>query len=630
MFCKLCTKYNKVAKNASGKWVTVGCIAFRHDRVLAHGKSSMHRDAERARLEEHQAASTGGIQAAFQESFSREKRAVIGALKCIYFLTKHEIPHTTNFSGLLDLAISLGCDYLRELRRGANATYRSEQAIAEFVECISSVIQENILKRLHLSESISIMIDESTDVSVLKQLVIYSRGVVGGTLECHFLGIRDLSDGRAATIETAVLEFLEEKDFDIANVSSLGSDGAAVMTGRKDGVATRLRRLNSNLISIHCVAHRLALAAGQASQSVPYLRRFKEILSSLFYFYHNSSVRQAGLTQIQTVLGDVALRLKQAKDVRWLSHQSAVDALRRSLIPVLTSLDREAAERGEPTASGLVNFMRKYFFVAALSLFADVLPHLCKLSKVMQKSSLDYSLLHPVIQCCIQSIEKQIEKPEKYFSEVDDLLESLADAGHQIVVSEKAKSDFVSQVKEPYLSALVQNLHDRFPAVELISSFGIFNPSQLPENDLEKDLYGTAELDVLLDHYSSGPLAVDRCAAQEEWKELKSFITNAGLEKETVKGLCTFLLSTPERQQLFPVLSKLLVRGLLLPIATADCERSFSAMNRIKTTPRNRLKTSTLEQLMIISIEGPPEEEFDFSAAAEKWASYRNRRLRID
>ena len=43
----------------------------------------------------------------------------------------------------------------------------------------------------------------------------------------------------------------------------------------------------------------------------------------------------------------------------------------------------------------------------------------------------------------------------------------------------------------------------------------------------------------------------------------------------------------------------------MLPIATADCDRGFSAMNRIKTVTRNRLKTNTLEQLMFISIKGP-------------------------
>ena len=403
------------------------------------------------------------------------------------------------------------------------------------------------------------------------------------------------------------------------------------MTGRRDGVAARLRRLNSNIISIHCIAHRLALATSQASESVPYLKRFKEILSSLFYFYHNSSVRQAGLTFIQAVLGESSLKLKQAKDVRWLSHQAAVDALRRSLVPVLRSLDYEASERGEPTASGLLKFMKKYFFVASLSLFADVLPHICRLSKMMQSSSLDFSVLHPLIDSCIHHVEKQIETPGQYFSEVDSLITSLDEASHLVEVTDIMKHSFLTQVKTPYLTALVKNLHDRFPTVKLLSSFGIFNPSQFPDSEPERDLYGISELDTLLDYYSSGPLAVDSNLAQQEWAELKIFLSrdseNSGLKPQTLKGLSEFLLCTPEREKLFPVLSQLVARGLILPIATADCERAFSAMNRIKTTPRNRLKTSTLEQLMMISIEGPSADEFDFSMAAEKWGISRNHRI---
>ena len=65
----------------------------------------------------------------------------------------------------------------------------------------------------------------------------------------------------------------------------------------------------------------------------------------------------------------------------------------------------------------------------------------------------------------------------------------------------------------------------------------------------------------------------------------------------------------------------------MLPIATADCERGFSAMNRIKTVPRNRLKTNTLEQLMFISIEGPSPDKFDFGRAADKWGELHHRRI---
>jgi hypothetical protein len=43
-----------------------------------------------------------------------------------------------------------------------------------------------------------------------------------------------------------------------------------------------------------------------------------------------------------------------------------------------------------------------------------------------------------------------------------------------------------------------------------------------------------------------------------------------------------------------PILSKLASIALIAPVSTADCEREFSTMNRIKTDPRNRLKTETL------------------------------------
>ena len=145
------------------------------------------------------------------------------------------------------------------------------------------------------------------------------------------------------------------------------------------------------------------------------------------------------------MLGDPALKLKQAKDVRWLSHQAAIDALRRSLLSVLTSLDREAAERGEPAANGLLTFMRKYFFIAALALFADVLPLVCKLSRTLQSSTLDCSILQPVIDSCINNIKKQINTPGYYFSEVDNVIEN----NHPINVTSSMKSQFETQVRKP-------------------------------------------------------------------------------------------------------------------------------------------------------------------------------------
>ena len=289
------------------------------------------------------------------------------------------------------------------------------------------------------SDSIALMVEESSDTSMLKQLVIYSRCVVDGGLKSHFLGIRDLFNGTAEKIETFLVQFLQDVGLSLSNVSSFGSDGASVITGRRNGVAAPLQRVNSSIMSIHCVAHCLALAFSHASQSIPYLACFKEILSNLFYFDHNSPVRQSRLTLIHTNLCDPVLRLKQAKDTHWLSHQAAVDASRCSLVAFVTSLDSETAERSEPTACGLKTFILKDFLIATLSLFVDILSPIGKLSQILQSSTLDFSVLLAVIETCIKSITIQKNTPGKYMADLDSLIEQLRDASHYVQVSDNAK-----------------------------------------------------------------------------------------------------------------------------------------------------------------------------------------------
>ena len=165
-------------------------------------------------------------------------------------------------------------------------------------------------------------------------------------------------------------------------VIAFGSDGAAVMIRKISGVSTRLRVHNPLIINIHSVAHGLALDAAQASESIPYLKMFKNTIHSHYLFYHNSSVHMSGLHAVQDVLDDPEINLKESKDVRWLSHNNAVQSLRRTLPSVVASLEREAAERGEPMAIGLAGIIKTYKFITSLYLFCNVLPHICRLSLV--------------------------------------------------------------------------------------------------------------------------------------------------------------------------------------------------------------------------------------------------------
>ena len=87
---------------------------------------------------------------------------------------------------------------------------------------------------------------------------------------------------------------------------------------------------------------------------------------------------------LQNILNDPRMKLVEAKHVRWLSYDNAVNALRRCLPSVLVTVDRQAAEKGDVLALGLKVACTKYKFVAALMMMSDILPHLARLSKLFQ------------------------------------------------------------------------------------------------------------------------------------------------------------------------------------------------------------------------------------------------------
>ena len=103
----------------------------------------------------------------------------------------------------------------------------------------------------------------------MKELIVYVRYVLDGELKVRYFKINDLSDGSAATIEQELLSMCQQADLSMHKVVGFGSDGASVMVGRKTGVATRMKSHNPAIISVHCVAHRLALAAAQAADKIP-------------------------------------------------------------------------------------------------------------------------------------------------------------------------------------------------------------------------------------------------------------------------------------------------------------------------------------------------------------------------
>ena len=166
--------------------------------------------------------------------------------------------------------------------------------------------------------------------------------------------------------------------------------------------------------------------------------------------------------------------------------------------------------------------------------------------------------------------------------------------------------------------------------MELLSAFGIFDPHQpscVTEEDKEKAAAESQKnLDILASHYGTGDDApVNAEELRKEWESFSVMLVDhygGAKTREVLRDLASDKL-----QAVYPQLVRIACLGLSIPFSIADCERAFSTMKKVKTPLRNRLKTTTLDGLLRISIEGPDLNDFDFELAVNKWNTIRNSRI---
>ena len=172
MLCSVCKRHSTKSKyNKSSVWSDTPCAPLRKD-VRRHSTSIQHQDAIQREIYREAAERDGCIAQALELEVCLEKKAVKGAMQCLYWLVRSEIPHTKNYGSLVDAVGLMGCEYFKHLYKGENAKYKRQRIIQEFLEVLARQIEDKQLQELKSSMFYSLMIDESTDVAVLSEMVI--------------------------------------------------------------------------------------------------------------------------------------------------------------------------------------------------------------------------------------------------------------------------------------------------------------------------------------------------------------------------------------------------------------------------------------------------------------------------
>ena len=199
---------------------------------------------------------------------------------------------------------------------------------------LAYVIQDGIAyEEKHLvaekcrEQKFSIIIDESTDISVTQVLAVVVRYFDSCKQDVtdELLNSIVVEDGTAAGLYIAVKSLLSENNIPISNIIGFGSDNCSSMMGKTSGFQCLLKKDVPSVFVMGCVCHSFALCASHAVSVLPsYLETF---LKNITAYFSRSSKRQRDFLMIQEVANAPLHKIPKLSQTRWLSRENVISVI---------------------------------------------------------------------------------------------------------------------------------------------------------------------------------------------------------------------------------------------------------------------------------------------------------------
>ena len=225
MYCIICEEHK--AKNCMVK--AAQNRNFQNTTLVRHASHTDHINAIKVPELKHNFA------VCLKKGASDQDKAIIILFKTLEWLIKEDLP-LAKFQSLVQLFNSLNVKDLEILNK-SKINYQSSESAYELLDCLAEDVRNKVREKLQKSEYVTVLTDESTDISNKKRQVIYAQVLNDDFIpETLFISNVECSDATGAGIANTVLNELAEKGIQARNIMSLGTDGASAMTGKEKGL----------------------------------------------------------------------------------------------------------------------------------------------------------------------------------------------------------------------------------------------------------------------------------------------------------------------------------------------------------------------------------------------------------
>lgn len=598
LFCFVCI----LMGGEASAWTKSGVSDLKHlnERATKHSQSSKHlsnvidfKVLGRVNIRQQ-------LDSAFHESIRKhnaivdKNRHILSQLiNCIKFCGAFELAlrgHDEKsgsenrgiFLGLVDFVAELDMAMQTHLKDASVFKGTSKTIQNELLDTMLQVCRQEIKSQVNSANYLAIEADESTDVSNQQQLVLILRYVYNEEVYERFWGLKKPLGYTADKLSEAILDELAELNIPPEKLVAQTYDGAAVMSGKHNSVQTKIREKYPNAYFLHCYSHQFNLLIQKAASSNKNVKVFFANIQAFSSFFSLSPKRTAVLDEI------VKKRLPRAAPTRWNFKSRVVNVVYENKDLLLECLDLIIDDSSDQKtineASGLINYLNNDDFLFWLEVFHNIMPHVDILFNQTQLRGVTSSYLNQ----CIDAFEHEIRK-------LRDNIDSIT-----------VNSSILKQPRKPVLAGdhrnvaakevcdvIITQIQDRFHFKDHLAAARLF----LPENFTEY-----------------------RKAFPEEIFKITimtyKVFNNSKLKTElgvlyerndmcTMQGVCALMkfISNNDLIETFSETYKLLCIIVTTPMTTAECERCFSTLKRIKTFLRNTMSQDRLNALAMLSIE---------------------------
>ncbi|XP_070611776.1 zinc finger protein 862-like [Erythrolamprus reginae] len=486
-------------------------------------------------------------------------------------------------------------------------SWRSKNDGFEFTECINAVVEKEVMHDLRNASCHTLIVDESTDVSITKMLVLYVkfRPCNATIYKTMFIGILQLSACNSTAITTAIKEFYAANNIDIQKMVMLTSDGASVMLGKNNGVAAQLRRDVSHLLEQHSVAHQEDLGIDDACKDIPLMRDIEALLRTVYGIFARSTLKKQAFVELADIMEHESVAFRALNEVRWLSRHFALQALMRN-IPVLIEYCKEQMEKHrDPACKYCYKKLTNTQIRALLIVLDDVVCELAELNKLLQISNLTPIEAAQFVKARTSKLRLQYLGETAHWNEkAREYMQSNPDINMTAILK--------------FIELLCFHLDSRFPDNEL-TDWNIFGTAALSK--VTSFNFGKTEIATLVgkfQHFFDAFDEVDITSAVQkqycDFRFLMSVKFKSGV-MHSFDDVVQFAL----REKQFEMLSRLLDICATFQASSADCERGFSLMNAIKTKACNQLQSEHLDMLMRIRSYQTSGAQIDLDKVYSEW-----------